>query len=166
MKVLRGLNMNLLLVLDALLTEKSVTRAGEVLGVSQSAVSRSLRALRVVFNDPILVRHKNDMLPTARARALHGPLRDALGGLREVVEGQVGFDPRTAQRDIAIGGGEFATLLFERQLSALLQEAPGLNITMMPFPYQNLVEALANRDLYLAIGASVYEHQELCVEPK
>src|SRR5262245_29843087 len=72
-----SLNMNLLPVLDALLTERSVSRAGARLGLSQPAVSNALGQLRTLLKDPLLVRKAGGMAPTERALTLAGPLRAA-----------------------------------------------------------------------------------------
>ena len=95
---LAGINLNLLVALDALLRTQSVTLAAGQLGVTQSAASRSLAQLRGLFDDPILVRQGSRMVPTPRADALVGPLRDALDRLGGVLEAGVPFDPATTTR--------------------------------------------------------------------
>src|SRR5262252_7116159 len=93
-----GLNLNLLPVLDALLAERNVSRAGTRLGMSQPAVSNALAQLRAVLGDPLLVRGPRGMIPTERALALAGPLRAALGALERGLDPPAAFDPLTAER--------------------------------------------------------------------
>jgi LysR family transcriptional activator of mexEF-oprN operon len=93
-----NLNMNLLPVLDMLLAERSVSRAGARLGLSQPAVSNALAQLRTLFGDPLLVRGARGMVPTERALALAGPLRAGLAQLEQGLTPSTAFDPLTAQR--------------------------------------------------------------------
>ncbi|KAB8191052.1 LysR family transcriptional regulator, partial [Lysobacter maris] len=74
----KGLDLNLLVTLDVLLSERNVTRAAERLHLSQPAVSVQLSKLRDALGDPLLLPGARGMRPTARAEALRGPLREAL----------------------------------------------------------------------------------------
>ena len=73
-----ALDLNLLRVLDALMRERSVTRAGERIGLSQPAVSNALTRLRKILGDELFVRRGTDMLPTPRAEAIGPTLRTML----------------------------------------------------------------------------------------
>jgi DNA-binding transcriptional LysR family regulator len=75
---LAAFDLNLLLVFDALLTERHVTRAGQRVGLSQPAVSAALGRLRHAFDDELFVRNGGEMVPTPRAMALAEPVREAL----------------------------------------------------------------------------------------
>ena len=97
-----SLDLNLLVALDALLYERSVTRAGKRLGLTQSAMSRTLGRLRSHFGDPLLVRAGRQSLPTPRAEALELPLREALLGLDSVLAESPDFVPATARRNFTI----------------------------------------------------------------
>ena len=85
---LSGIDLNLLPALDALLRERHVTRAAQRVGLSQSAMSHALARLRELLGDPILVRSGRGMVPTERAEALEGPLRDALAALESALGAQ------------------------------------------------------------------------------
>ena len=104
MNDLRAFDLNLLVTLDALLTEANVTRAAQRLHLSQSAVSGQLARLRQLFDDPLLLPADNGrgMTPTTRALDLAGPVRAALDQLAGIVRGQPAFDPATAQRTFQI----------------------------------------------------------------
>jgi DNA-binding transcriptional LysR family regulator len=78
---LKGLDLNLLMVLDALGTELNATRAAKKIGISQPGISRALGRLRTYFNDPLFVHTAGGLRPTARAEALVAPLHEALSNL-------------------------------------------------------------------------------------
>ena len=91
--VLRRLDLNLLVTLDALLAEHHVTRAAQRLHLSQPAVSLQLARLRQVFGDPLLMPGPRGMRPTARAEELREPLRKSLEALRSAIAPSAPFDP-------------------------------------------------------------------------
>ncbi len=95
---LAGVNLNLFPVLDALFRHGSVTRAASELGVTQSAVSHSLRELRAVLDDDVFVRTSRGMEPTPRARALRPAVRAALEALESSLTEAPGFDPAASAR--------------------------------------------------------------------
>ncbi len=95
---LRRLDLNLLVTLDALLSEHHVTRAAARLHLSQPAVSVQLARLREVFEDPLLLPGPRGMRPTARADELREPLRQALESLAQAVAPASPFDPAHASR--------------------------------------------------------------------
>ena len=93
-----GLDLNLLVALDALLSEKNVTRAAERVHVSQPAMSASLQKLRLHLADPLLERVGRNLELTPRGHTLAGPLKDLLFRVRNLVERDMTFDPATAER--------------------------------------------------------------------
>ncbi|MFO1265374.1 MAG: LysR family transcriptional regulator [Rubrivivax sp.] len=94
----RGLDLNLLVALDALLAEASVTAAGRKLHLSQSAMSGALARLREHFRDPLLVQVGRRMQPTPCARELAATVRSILVQIDASLSGQAPFDPLTAGR--------------------------------------------------------------------
>ncbi|EFG2587166.1 LysR family transcriptional regulator, partial [Escherichia coli] len=92
---LRTVDLNLLVILDALLEERSVTRAGRRLGMSQPAVSRALTRLRGLFSDPLLVESRSGYLLTPRARDIRPDLQAMLAGVDAMLEASP-YDPSTA----------------------------------------------------------------------
>src|SRR4051812_28329653 len=94
---LAGLDLNLLVVLDVLLSTGSATRAAERLSISQSAVSHALGRLRQALSDPLLVRTPHGLVPTPRAEAMQPTLHRLLAELGQAVTGAAIFDPKTAQ---------------------------------------------------------------------
>ena len=91
---LGGLDLNLLVALDALLSERSVTRAAQRVGLSQPGMSNALGRLRRLFDDPLLVRQGATLVPTARAEALVGPVHEALELIRGALDAPARLRPR------------------------------------------------------------------------
>jgi DNA-binding transcriptional LysR family regulator len=148
-----ALNLNLLPVLDALLAEKSVSRAGRRLGLSQPAVSNALGQLRAALGDPLLVRGAGGMVPTERARALAGPLRAALGALEAGLAAPAPFDPGTDDRGFTIVTNDFvAFALLPRLLLRLRQEAPGVRLQVRAWQEHEVPADLGQGDADLMMG--------------
>src|SRR3954451_13086285 len=99
-------DLNLLRVFDALMRERSVTRAGEQIGLSQPAVSQALNRLRALLDDQLFVRRGAEMLPTPRAEALGPAIRDALAQVEVALTGDRRFDPATAERAYTLIGAD------------------------------------------------------------
>jgi DNA-binding transcriptional LysR family regulator len=148
-----ALNMNLLPVLDALLTERSVSRAGARLGLSQPAVSNALAQLRALLKDPLLVRKAGGMAPTERALALAGPLRAALIALEQGLEPPAAFDPADARRDFTIATNDFvAFAMLPRLLARIQHEAPGVHLQVRAWQEHVVPSDLARGDADLQLG--------------
>jgi DNA-binding transcriptional LysR family regulator len=148
-----GLNLNLLPVLDALLAERSVSRAGARLGLSQPAVSNALAQLRAILKDPLLVRKGPGMAPTDRALALAGPLRAALLALEQGLEPAATFDPATAERRFTIMTNDFvAFALLPRLLPRLQREAPRVRLQVRAWQEHSVPPELARGDADLVLG--------------
>lgn len=123
------LDLNLLVVLDALLRERSVTRAARELHLSQPAMSASLARLRVFFNDEILVPQGKRMLPTAHAQNLAPLVAQALADIEMRIMGAAIFDPATSQRSFSLCASDYVTVVLLQPLLARLEkDAPGVRI--------------------------------------
>jgi DNA-binding transcriptional LysR family regulator len=121
---LRRFDLNLLVVFDILMVERSVTRAAERLGRTQSAVSHSLSRLREQFGDPLLIKGGVRMQPTAFALDLIDQARPMLGGIQRVLTPQHIFDPATSRRVFRLAAPDFMRTLFADLLRRLRSEAP------------------------------------------
>lgn len=156
LRELAGLDLNLLLVLDALLTERHVTRAAARVGMTQPACSHALGRLRRALGDPLLVRGaRGAMLLTPRAEALAPGLRAALQGLASAIRGEARFDPASARRSLRIATGDYAELvLLPRLLSLLSGEAPGIDVWMVPLELtrEGVVKQLSSGAVDVVIG--------------
>ncbi len=141
----------LLVALDVLLEEQSVTRSARRLGVTQSAVSHKLRALRERFDDPLLVSLRGRLTLSDRARALKGPLRSALLALREAVRVGEAFDPKSSRRHFVIATNDYGEALFLPPLLELLRgTAPHVSVACEA-PGRDVLERLEQARLDLAV---------------
>lgn len=128
---LASADLNLLVLLDALIDEVSVTRAAERVGLSQPAMSHALRRIRKLFDDEILVRYGARSVLTPRAERLRGPLREVLHRTAGLL-GQGGFDPRRDAREVTIAMNTSAAFVVGRELAtALAEEAPGMSLRIL-----------------------------------
>src|SRR5262245_57249526 len=123
---LAGIDLNLLVALDALLEEGSVTLAAKRVGLSQSAMSHALARLRALTGDRLLVRTASGLIATPRARAMHAPVREALAQLDDALRPPAPFDPRRIEQAVQVTAIDMIQLALVAPLSrALAKEAPG-----------------------------------------
>ena len=108
---LRHIDLNLLVALDVLLSERNVTRAGERLNLSQSAMSSTLARLRHTFDDELLVRVGRQLELTSYAEEIAGPVRLCLQQIEDLLNARQGFEPRSARRLFRIAATDYAVLL-------------------------------------------------------
>lgn len=128
-----GLDLNLLVTLEALLESGSVTVAAARLRSSQPAVSRALGRLRDHFDDPLLVRSGNAMSPTPRGAELAMRLHEALDGLRRAVQPSSPFVPATSRRRFRLATADYGVAtVVPPLLEALEREAPGVDLVISP----------------------------------
>lgn len=138
---LRNADLNLLVVLNALLDERSVTRAATRLGMSQPAASRALARLRVLFSDTLLVDGPGGYLLTARAEEMRPLLRNILAGASELLDDRA-FDPMRAAGAVRLLMLDLeAAVLAPRLIASLAEQAPTLDLEVVP-PGPRPVEAL------------------------
>lgn len=124
---LDNFDLNLLVGLDALLTERNVTRAAERLFVSQPTMSNALQRLREHFNDQLLVRHGRTLELTPLALGLIGPVRDLMLQSRRLLQADHEFDPLTDKRTFRIVMSDYCAMVLMGPLMKILSsEAPGL----------------------------------------
>lgn len=126
---LQGLDLNLLIALDALLSEKNVTRAAERIHISQPGMSAALQKLRYHFDDPLLERVGRNMELTNRARSLAEPTRLILSQIRDLNDQVKRFDPAHARRVFRISATTYcAEILATPLIQKLQQDAPGISV--------------------------------------
>jgi DNA-binding transcriptional LysR family regulator len=149
----RSLDLNLLLVFDAVMRERSVGRAADALAISQPAVSHALNRLRHALKDKLFVRTPSGMLPTPRAEALALPVRKALNELQLAVEGDR-FNPAQADRRFTIAVNNYAAVVAAGSIVAAVRaHAPKVRLTLVPSGTLNLADGLDRGELDLAISA-------------
>ena len=149
---IEGLDLNLLVALRALLTERHVTRAAARVGLSQPAMSHALSRLRELLDDPLLVRTPSGMRPTPRAEAMTAPLERALEDIGRLLSSPAPFDPRLSTRKFRIASNDYMELvLFPRLLRRLWTEAPNVDVRIINLA-GGVNEDLAEGRLDLAMG--------------
>lgn len=150
---LGNVDFNLLKVLDALITERNVTRAGRRLGRSQPAVSSALRRLRELFGDDLLVRGPTGFDLTARAEALRGPLRDAMTLVETCFGGSASFDPASASGEFRISMPDRLSLALTAPLQARLHKrAPRMVLQVITADRQQALDFLDTDRVDLSLG--------------
>jgi LysR family transcriptional regulator, nod-box dependent transcriptional activator len=128
---LKGLDLNLLVALDVLLRERSITRGGERLGLSQSAMSGALARLRDYFSDPLLVPVGRSLMLTPLAEGLADPVGRILHEIQNAISTRARFDPEQSDRRFSIMASDYAFTAFMPQLFARLErEAPGVSLQL------------------------------------
>lgn len=146
------MDLNLLVTLEALLSERNVTRAAARLHLSQPAVSSQLNRLRRVFDDPLLIPAQRGMIPTAKALELLQPLRDALDQVRAVADGQREFDPRRTTLDVTIACTDYLQAAVIAPLCIeLKQRAPHVRVAIRHLDVHRLEEQMTRGDVDLAL---------------
>ena len=130
---LAGVDLNLLVAFDALMDERSVTRAAARLSLSQPGMSNTLARLRKLFGDPLLVRDGFTLVPTPRADALRQPVRDALAIIRAALDQRTGFDPAADRATWTVSCSDYSLLMLIGPLvRRLAAAAPGVTIRVLP----------------------------------
>ncbi|MDP3512958.1 MAG: LysR family transcriptional regulator [Sulfuritalea sp.] len=146
-------DLNLLVVFDAVLAERSISRAADRLGLSQPAVSNALARMRKATGDRLFVRLANAMVPTPYAQGIAEPIRQALASIRVSLAASQEFDPATSQRDFSIFLTDLGEAYFlPRLLERLNRIAPGVRLRTLPMPPESAEDALRNGEVDLAIG--------------
>src|SRR5437763_3899178 len=130
---LAGVDLNLLVALNALLDERSVTRAAGRVGLSQPGMSNTLARLRKLFGDPLLVREGLTLVPTPRADALRQPVADALGLIQHALDERPAFSPATDRAAFTVSCSDYSVLMLIGPLARrLAAAAPGVTIQVLP----------------------------------
>ena len=150
---LTRVDLNLLVVFEALMGERHVGRAAARLFLSQSATSHALGRLRELLGDPLFVRHPKGVEPTTRALALAGPVAAALEQVRAIVAPAAPFDPATLRRAFRVAATDHATLVVLAPLLSRLQaEAPGVDLRVLPMDREGVSGAFDRGEVDLAVG--------------
>jgi DNA-binding transcriptional LysR family regulator len=150
---IRDVDLNLLVIFDAMARLRSVVRTGEEVGLSQPATSAALARLRVLFDDALFVRVGAQMRPTPRAMELAPLVQRVVEAIRIDILQQTSFDPLRADRSFTIltpDIGEVA--FFPGVLHRLRVEAPGVRLRAVSLPRKAAAEALESGQAELAIG--------------
>jgi DNA-binding transcriptional LysR family regulator len=146
-------DLNLLIVFDAVMQERNVTRAGQKVGLSQPAMSHALNRLRYMLKDQLFIRTPEGMMPTTRAEQLAAPLRRALSELQLALEPE-SFAPQEATRRFTIAVNNYAAVAVSPALVAAAAEtAPSVQLDLRPSGTLRIVELLDRGELDFAVGS-------------
>ncbi len=175
---LSDVDLNLFVVFDAIYTEGNLTRAGEIIGITQPAVSNSLSRLRTLFDDPLFVRTADGMVPTPVAQNIIGSVRQALGLIRSSVQESEVFNPAASDTRVRISMNDFSQAIYLPWLMTRIKaEAPAVAVECYHVHRRDMHIELASGNLDLAIDipltpdpqvkqAALFNHPQVCVVRK
>ncbi len=170
-----GVDLNLLLVFDALMQEHNVTRAGQRIGLSQPATSAALARLRHLFDDELLIKTSRGMQPTPKAIELTEKLRSALLQIQSALTEQERFLPAMSDRVFRLGMSDYAEfVLLPDLMQQLSHQAPQIQVQIRATDRQEALSLLDEDQIDLAIGfypqesswhqkQMLFEEQFVCV---
>jgi len=149
---IRNVDLNLLVALDALLAERSVSRAALRLHLSQPATSALLARLRELFGDPLLLRSARGMLPTARALELLGPVKQVLNQIDAIVRPRTAFDPARALHTFTLSASDYVEYaLLPTLVDYLERKAPGVRLAVRPLDLETVAKQMESGEVDLCI---------------
>ena len=153
---LRKLDLNLLIALDVLIEEASVTRAAERLEMSQSAMSHALKRLRSVLNDDILIRTSREMEVTPYAREMGDRVRQILTEIESTLLEKETFNPATAKETFRIAASDYVeTTIGINLIQQITTHAPGIRIRISNLDKETVMDALDDNRIDLVINAQL-----------
>jgi DNA-binding transcriptional LysR family regulator len=149
---LRTIDLNLLLVFDTVYAERSISKAADKLNLSQPTVSNALARLRDRLSDPLFTRSASGMMPTARAKALAGPIRQALDLMELGIRGDNEFDPAASSRNFVIAVEDYGeAVILPPFVDWLARVAPNLTLRILPGQGGTLADELRDGNIDLCI---------------
>jgi LysR family transcriptional regulator, nod-box dependent transcriptional activator len=132
-----GLDLNLLVALDALLTERNLSAAARNINLSQPAMSAAVARLRAYFRDDLFIMRGRELVPTPLAESLAAPTRDALLHIQLSITTRDAFDPAKSDRRFRVVLSDFMTIVFFRKIvERVARQAPGVTFELLPFDDQ------------------------------
>ena len=163
--ILNRLDLNLLIVFEAVYTERGVSRAAERLFLSPSGVSHALRRLREILKDPLFARDGKSMIPNSTADQLIRPIRSALAMVKTSFEGLKTFDPATSSRQLTIGVRGFVeSLVIPRLITAMRCVAPHTTLRTVSYERASLGTLLESTAIDVAVDAFFSRDEPIATE--
>ncbi len=163
---LNQVDLNLFIVFETIYTERNLTRAAEILCLSQPAVSNALSRLRQTFDDPLFIRSNKAMVPTPVSENIIGRIRDALLLMNSSLnEGGV-FQPDKADKTFRINMSDLiAAMILPPLEGTVTAKAPRINLESYHIPRQDVIRELATGAMDFVIDAPVLNDPQLCHAP-
>lgn len=148
-----NINLNLLKALEALLEERHVTRASQRLHLTQAAVSSSLAKLRELYQDPLLIRTKNEMLLSEKAQALLPEVKTLMQQISDFLNHDQQFDPKNSERKFTLGMSDYSEILLLPKLIKITEKlAPKISFTVLDRTYLDKLTELESGQIDLMVG--------------
>ena len=150
---IKDLDLNLLRLFDAVYRTRNVSRAADLLDLTQPAASQGLSRLRTLLQDPLFMRKAGGVQPTPKAQRLADPVRQALATLEQALGETAGFEPARSSRIFQIHMSDIGESRFLPELMVALRErAPGVRVQTLPVPRAQVMEALDAGRIDFAFG--------------
>jgi DNA-binding transcriptional LysR family regulator len=150
---IKDIDLNLLRLFDAVYRTRNVSRAAEMLDLTQPAASQGLTRLRTLIQDPLFMRSAGGVQPTPKAQRLADPVRHALAVIEQALGESAGFDPAHSSRTFHIHMSDIGESRFLPDLMIALRErAPGVRVETRPLPREQVTEALDTGRIDFAFG--------------
>jgi len=148
-----AIDLNLLVSLDALLRERSVTKAARRIGLGQSAMSYNLGRLRALFDDPLFVRSGRGIAPTPRAEGLTAPVRDAIAAITRVLHDGGPFDPAQSSRRFSLLCSDLLATFLPELVHAMSATAPNVTLELASPSASSFLGTVRAGDADLSLSA-------------
>lgn len=153
---LSRIDLNLLVVLEAIVAEGGVSRAAQRLNLTQPAVSHALARLRELFDDPLFVREGRNLAPTSLTKSLVEPLRQSLQALGALIEKGESFDPAKSETSFTVSMRDpMEVLILPRLMKRLVREAPGIDLRTVQMRRRGVENGLADGTLDAAFDVAL-----------
>ena len=151
---MRPQELNLLMIFDAIMTERSITRAAHRLSMTQPAVSNAVSRMRVAWKDELFVKNGRNIQPTLHAQNLWNKVREPLISLTAAVDPK-SFNPATAKRTFRVAVNDiFVDMAWAELRCTIEKEAPGINIHAVPYTIVNTDQVLEDAEVDMVIGVT------------
>ena len=159
---LKSVDLNLLVAFDALMSERSVSRAAAKLGITQSALSHALKRLRTMLGDPLMRRGPRGMEPTERAISLQQPINGILANIHSIISTKLAFDPARTERTFKLSMSDAMSVealpLIVRKLR---KHAPNIDLLVTSSGPKDACARIINDEVEIAIGVFPHVQPEL-----
>jgi DNA-binding transcriptional LysR family regulator len=154
---LATVDLNLLVVFEAMMQERNVSRAAKRVGLAQPSLSNAVGRLRELFNDELFVRTPREMRPTAKAFELARPINDALNHIRTAFHASAEtFDPAQSARSFWLAGVDFAdAAILPDAVAMICREAPNIMITIRALAAREAIACLDDGTIDIAVGSFI-----------
>jgi DNA-binding transcriptional LysR family regulator len=165
MSVLKGLDLNLLIIFEAVYSSGNISQAAKSLGMSQPTISNALGRLRDTLDDQLFVREGRGVKPTPKAVTMIGPIREALQMIEGGVSGDEGFDPTSSQRHFRIVAMDSIEAFIAPHLIKLVQDHQSVTIENLPIISTPMVDGLNDGSLDLVLANFLNESLDCTCQP-